>query len=355
MKTHNTFSFAVSLVLVLFSIMIPTGAFPASTDGATVTISVDAAFYSADQPVIVHVTIANPTRHPLKVLKWYTPADDVEGPLFSVHQNGQPVAYIGPLYKRPKPVHEDYVNLKSGESITHDVDLALYYDLSVSGNYSIIYDVSSRELYSEKGNGKKDADRLTSNEIKVSITGRESGVSPSIVPLAVTGTTSYTKCTVTQQSILTAARAQASTYSADASSYLNAGTLDSRYTTWFGYYDTSRYGTVTSHFSSILNAMNTANITFDCKCKKKYYAYVFPNKPYVIHLCRVYWTAPPTGTDSQAGTLIHEMSHFNTVAGTNDWVYGQSGAMSLAITDPEEAVTNADNHEYFAENNPQLP
>jgi peptidyl-Lys metalloendopeptidase len=175
------------------------------------------------------------------------------------------------------------------------------------------------------------------------------------VPLAVTGSTSYVKCTTTEQSLLTAARTQASTYSADASSYLNAGTLDSRYTTWFGYYNTLRYGTVTSHFNSILNAMNTADITFDCKCRKKYYAYVYANKPYVIHLCRVYWTAPPTGTDSQAGTLIHEMSHFNTVAGTNDWVYGQSGAMSLAITDPQEAVTNADNHEYFAENNPQLP
>jgi peptidyl-Lys metalloendopeptidase len=155
MNTHNTFSFVVSLVLVLFSIMIPSGAFPASTDGAIVTISVDAAFYSADQPVIVHVTISNLTRHPLKVLKWYTPADDVEGPLFSVQQNGQPVAYIGPLYKRPKPVHEDYVNLKTGESITRDVDLAFYYDLSVSGNYSIIYDVSSRELYSEKGTARR--------------------------------------------------------------------------------------------------------------------------------------------------------------------------------------------------------
>ena len=25
----------------------------------------------------------------------------------------------------------------------------------------------------------------------------------------------------------------------------------------------------------------------------------------------VYWTAPAVGTDSQAGTLIHEMSHFD--------------------------------------------
>ena len=46
------------------------------------------------------------------------------------------------------------------------------------------------------------------------------------------------------------------------------------------------------------------------------------------------------------------MSHFNVVAGTDDHVYGQAGAKSLAISDPAAAVDNADSHEYFAENTP---
>jgi peptidyl-Lys metalloendopeptidase len=49
------------------------------------------------------------------------------------------------------------------------------------------------------------------------------------------------------------------------------------------------------------------------------------------------------------------MSHFNVVASTDDWVYGQAGAKNLAITNPTQAIDNADNHEYFAENNPVLP
>ena len=61
-----------------------------------------------------------------------------------------------------------------------------------------------------------------------------------------------------------------------------------------------------------------------------------------------------TGTDSKGGTLIHEMSHFNAVAGTDDVVYGQSGAQNLANSDPDSAITNADSHEYFAENTPNL-
>jgi peptidyl-Lys metalloendopeptidase len=93
-------------------------------------------------------------------------------------------------------------------------------------------------------------------------------------------------------------------------------------------------------------------MTFDCGCKQNYYAYVYSNQPYRIYLCKAFWTAPMTGTDSKAGTLIHEVSHFDVVAGTDDHVYGQTNAKNLAISNPNNAVNNADNHEYFAENTP---
>ena len=134
--------------------------------------------------------------------------------------------------------------------------------------------------------------------------------------------------------------------------YFSASKQDARYTTWFGTFASSRYTTVTSHFNAISSAMTNAGITFDCKSTQKVYAYVYPNQPYTIYLGAVYWTAPALGTDSQAGTLIHEMSHFDVVAGTDDVVYGQAGAKSLAISDPAKAITNADSHEYFAENTP---
>jgi peptidyl-Lys metalloendopeptidase len=69
-------------------------------------------------------------------------------------------------------------------------------------------------------------------------------------------------------------------------------------------------------------------------------------------MCNAFWSAPTTGTDSKGGTIVHEVSHFNIVAGTDDVVYGQSGAKSLAISDPAQAIQNADSHEYFAENTP---
>jgi peptidyl-Lys metalloendopeptidase len=111
---------------------------------------------------------------------------------------------------------------------------------------------------------------------------------------------------------------------------------------------------VRQHFVDIDAAMdqNAGQIKINCGCNQNYYAYVYPNRPYEIFVCRVFWSAPNTGTDSRAGTLIHEMSHFDVVAGTDDHVYGQSAAKSLAISDPAAAIDNADSHEYFAENNP---
>ncbi len=48
------------------------------------------------------------------------------------------------------------------------------------------------------------------------------------------------------------------------------------------------------------------------------------------------------------------MSHFNVVAGTDDWAYGQTACKSLATRAPKKAIDNADSHEYFAENTPSL-
>ena len=44
-----------------------------------------------------------------------------------------------------------------------------------------------------------------------------------------------------------------------------------------------------------------------------------------------------------------QASHFTVNGGTQDYVYGQSNAQSLAQSNPDQAIFNADNHEYFAE------
>ena len=342
MLRSKYFTLVLVFVLVLATLVSVTGAGAAPKSDLSVNISADKNSFLASEAVIVNVTISNNGKSSAKVLKWFTPAEEVEEPLFKVNRDGANVDYVGAHYKRLAPTGNDYITLKAGESLTRKVDLGLYYDLSASGVYELEYDA--------------DATGLASNKLLLAVEGR-AGTPLAIVPDAVTGSTSFNKCTTAQQSSLVTARTDASTYAANALSYLNAHTTSTtRYTTWFGIFDTSRYNTVKSHYSAIGNAMDTKTVTFDCSCKKKnVYAYVYSNQPYTIYLCGVFWTAPATGTDSKAGTLVHEMSHFTAVAGTDDWAYGQTNAKALAISDPNKAIDNADSHEYFAENNPVLP
>jgi peptidyl-Lys metalloendopeptidase len=347
----HTFVF-VLLVALLFT----SAASAAPREGPAVSLSVTQSEFDSSQDVLVTVTLSNPHRYTVRILKWFTPAEGVEEPLFAVSRDGEPAPYTGAHYKRPAVTGRDYISLKSGESISQTVNLGDYYDLSQSGQYEVFYAVASFQLFDEKGNAFKFRDSLTSEKLSLNVEGRAARAKPTPPPTPAPGETAFNACTVDQVDLLTQARADATSYADEAERYLNTNNSGTpRYLEWFGAYTLTRHTTVTDHFNKITSAFVGAGITFDCKCKQNYYAYVYPNRPYNIYLCKVFWQAPATGTDSKAGTLIHEMSHFDVVAGTDDFVYGQTGARNLADTSPDQAIMNADNHEYFAENSPSLP
>jgi peptidyl-Lys metalloendopeptidase len=303
--------------------------------------------------VLVNVSITNPNKNTIRILRWYTPFDGVKEDLFFVTVNGKAVAYTGADYKRPAPTDKDYIMLKSGETLETTIDLAGFYDFSESGYYQITYNAESLNIFSKETNILEGEDTLASNGVQVWVSGRETKAPTTPTVDNVSGTTGFTGCSATgRQSALLTARDNAYTYSLDSLNYLNTGTVGPRYTTWFGKYSSSNYNTVRSHFSSITDAMNNAPVTFNCTCTDSAYAYVYSNQPYTIYLCNAFWSAPATGTDSKAGTLIHEMSHFSVVAGTADYAYGQTAAKRLAQQNPKRAIKNADSHEYFAENTP---
>ena len=287
----------------------------------------------------------------------------------------------------------DYISLQAGASIVRKVNLGAFYDLSQDGQYEVAFAVAAFNLFNEKANAFQSKDVLVSEKISLTVDGRECKGTPTapppstptspppVTPTATPpggggkrtptppppggtptatppggGGTTFNACTTTRQSQLVSARTKSKTYASNAENYLLANNQGQRYTEWFGVFTSTRYNTVKSNFTAISNAMDNANVLFDCTCTQtNVYAYVYPNQPYKIYLCGAFWSAPLTGTDSKAGTLIHEMSHFNVVAGTDDFAYGQTAARNLAINNPNNAVQNADNHEYFAENTPPLP
>ncbi len=320
----------------------------AAPSGVDVRLSLATPVLQGDVDVHVTVTVTNTTRHPVQVLKWQLPDDEVEAALFRItRDDGQPVRYEGPIVKRARPQAQDRVRLDPGASLSYTVELTAAYDLSRSGRYRI-------EYASPGGHGAQ-AVLLKSEPAYLWLEGRSAKGAPPPPPPPGGGPT-YSSCSASQQSALVAATSQAVGYANESVSYLAASPgATARYQKWFGAYSPSGWSTAKSHFVSIQNAFATQPLAYDCKCKKpSTYAYVYANQPYKIYLCGAFWSAPLAGTDSRGGTLVHEMSHFTAVAGTADWAYGQTAAANLALSDPTKAIDNADSHEYFAENTPAL-
>jgi peptidyl-Lys metalloendopeptidase len=322
-----------------------------------------------DEDVFVKVSYKNRSGKTVNILKWYLPDTDgnLEEGIFKITRDGEAVNYIGRHYKRPAPTTGDYITLKSNQKISYQVELSAVYDFSEEGYYQVGMQVENAAMFNVSKYGKANQSsnsamkseqaseifvrKVRSNKGKPCNPRKQDCGGTEPPP---SGDVSFTgSCSNSEQTTLLSALDAAKNMTNSSVSYLN-GNAGSRYTTWFGTYSNTRWNKVASNFDSIKDAFDNKAKTLDCSCNQSYYAYVYPNQPYKIYLCKAFWSAPMTGTDSKGGTLVHEMSHFNATAGTDDIVYGQTGAKNLAISDPNGATNNADSHEYFAENKPSL-
>jgi len=303
----------------------------------------------------VELDITNMSNHTVRMPKWELPSNDAESKLFNVSRDGEAVQYLGKQVKRSdsKFLPSDFVVLKAGQTYRAVVDLSASYDMAKSGQYSVTY-VAPLQFASLSNGVKLENDGLpmVAQSAPLSLWVEGKAAPQPAGDVTTLATEAFVGCSTSQQSSITTALNSARTYSENAKGYLAAGTTGARYTTWFGSYTSARYATVSQHFVAIDDALDNKPVTVNCGCSSSSYAYVYSNKPYEIFVCNAFWSAPNTGTDSRAGTLIHEMSHFDVVAGTDDVVYGQAGAKKLALRQPTKAVKNADSHEYFAENTP---
>lgn len=314
-------------------------------------------FVNGGDDVFVDVSLTNAGVEKAAILKWQTPFWGVDDDMFQVGFGGEAVAYLGRHVKRPAPTAADFYTLAPGQTLSTRIELTALYDMSRRGEYTVQYAMS---LQAQRGEALEIASNVGAVWVDGDTEQASIGRGDEQVPTKAL-TPVYKNCSSTRKTQLATALGSAETYSINAHSYLAARTTtaqrnaSTRYKTWFGTQTSNRWTTVQNHFNSIKNTIATKTITFNCACTDDYYAYVYPSSPYEIWLCNAFWSAPNTGTDSKAGTLVHELSHFNVVAGTDDWAYGQTACKSLANSNPNKATDNADSHEYFAENTPSLP
>ena len=358
-----------ALVMVLMSSPLPALGQPGLPSGLEVRLAPKQQQFGADEPILVEFLLTNTTGASIDVLKWKTPFDGIFDDMFRVARGAQTIPYVGPLAKRGKPMRSDFLTVAPNSTMSIAVDLSAAYAVYEAGPYSVVYDPASGGVHvTAPASGgppalRKAAVRTNAATFEVTASRVRPRTSAAPATAMVALAPSFDHCSPDQKSQAQAALPEAVRISGEAVKALQGARPNdrpkaARYKAWFGLYTDTRYAKVKAHFDKIHDALANKAVSFDCGCKKaNTYAYVYPSQPYKIFLCPKFWSAPAKGnaTDSRPGTLVHETSHFNVVAGTDDFVYDQEGAAALALDDPDQAVMNADNHEYFAENTPPKP
>lgn len=360
-------------IFVLTSLLVCSGTVWASK-AIESTLNLPTTRVKAGKAVTLQFTLTNKTDQPRRVLKWNTPLEGVLGNIFQVTRNGEKALYKGITVRRANPVEDDYVILAPGKTIKAKINLAKYYNLTYNGAYKIRLATKILDTGPEKGVrslAKMSAPvKLTSNLVTLQVSGGKTGPMPKMVPdaklqkfrevskTAMARAATFSGCSTSQQSDTNAAFSSAQTISRGASNYLAAcgsSDPDGAYATWFGAQTTTRLTTVSNNFNAIANALETETIEFICgssDCGASWYAFVYATDPYKVYLCPVFWTVATSGFNSKADTIVHEVSHFNVVAGTDDHTYGITNSQNLASTNPSQAIENADNYAYFAADEP---
>jgi peptidyl-Lys metalloendopeptidase len=350
------------VLFVFASLFIGTCALADTPPSLSANIEILAVNENEPLSVSLKFTLRNESDSNIEILKWGTPFEsEFTSDCFDVRYDGESVLYAGFLVKRSAPQSADFIEIAAGEEISAVVNLEKGYEIYKAGQYMVRYREDAIKVKTSLANQTGDAQvdsflakfaSTRSNEAEFILdVGQNEPVTLNAAPTAA--------CSQAQMNAinagLNAARSIALTARRDLRNAPgNLRPQARRYNEWFGAYAASRYAAIITHFDRIYDALQNKQIYVSCTNWANTFAHVNPNDPYTFYFDAAFWPASLYGTDSKAGTFVHEMSHFYVVAGTKDHVYGQNGARQLARTDPNRAIQNADSHEYFAENTPAL-
>jgi hypothetical protein len=323
--------------------------------------------------VLISFELQNTSNYEVRVLKWQTPLEGLLTDCLDINVQGKKIPFDGKMIKRGNPSEKDFILLKPGETVKKEIDLTEAYDIPEKAEIQIEFNPErlvllndGKEIFNPKKiseNSLQDVEvinhgallvterlnkKLTFGEQnratdKKKVNENELIVSAGLKPPVFMGGTAQS-----QQIVLNAHR--------EAYRLVNEAIRDlqnnvrPKFIEWFDVNDSQlRVNKVLQNFKAVKTRMENLSFTYDLSgsgCESNVYAYTTKGGKR-IWLCDVFWTVSPTGVNSQAGTLVHEHSHAS--ANTDDHQYGEDGCRKLAISNPDKAITNADNHEYYAE------
>ncbi|HVI02801.1 MAG TPA: M35 family metallo-endopeptidase [Enhygromyxa sp.] len=311
-----------------------------------------------DSPSQLRVSVVNLGDSPAQFVARNLPFASPEREYFTVDRGDQPVDFWGLRVKLEAPTEADLVELDAGDALATVYTLSDYYHLDQPGTYDIALLRPSVHVFGAEGIRKVE---LACNAVELELAKAEPPPEPLIEPdspgqKSAEGA-SFKDCDAHQQAEILRAEAVAKWMLPIALGTHTFGrsqvAADSKYyDEWFGAHTTDRAQKVDEKLDKIVEGLDEG-IEYKChskterKCEKGTIAWVIPVLSDKVHLCERFFEKDDVGWDTKWGILVHEFSHLFAL--THDYEYGRPDSLALADNQPNKAVKNADNYEYFVE------
>jgi peptidyl-Lys metalloendopeptidase len=293
----------------------------------------------------VDFEITNFGPNEIHFMPWDTPLEGLEEDLFKVMDNDNfEVPYGGLHIMRDMQDPSRYLQtLAPGESRSARVDLTGSYAVPVDGYVTIslrygLSDAASNEIVVQVAHTEEQENRFFSTH-------------PELDRRHVTRN-GFSGCSSSQISTLQSARSRAQSQASNARSCVRSSSgpasgCSSVYNTWYGRFDSSRHRSIQQCWSTIRSNLPSARFVCDPNCFVV--AYVRQDdRTMTQYICNSWFRM---SSSERAAVVNHEQSHFRYGGCTSDdLALTPASSMSLARNQPNQAIRNAYNHEWFGEN-----
>ena len=314
------------------------------------------------EDVTCQAVITNNHDEDYYLLKRNTPLEKIRSRTYVVRKGMNTlVEYDGFFFKRAPPTEEEYVLVPGKTSVSSNVVLSDAYSFDGPSVYSVQLD--TQVLYSKSLTAAPLSQPLSSNtrHFLLANTGKASKLTQAEI---IRRNKKPNAASVTAQQVNQptfsggwSAADQATAVDAYNRAIQKVGDSfraldrDASYREWFGVINNRRLYTVHRVYWDIPYYLVHSNNVVDfvhhgAHCRPGDFAYTCYQCDY-ISFCDSYFRAPLVGFNSKMGTIIHELTH--TVKNTDDHEYGMHDCRVLAVNNPDLAVDNADNYEYYSE------
>jgi peptidyl-Lys metalloendopeptidase len=104
-------------------------------------------------------SLANNSPSDLWVLSWYTPLEGIKGKIFTLTCDGVDLPYQGRMVKRAMPEKNDYILIRSGQTVSATVDLATVFHIPDSGTCTLSFKGTLHDLATSEQDVPRDPER----------------------------------------------------------------------------------------------------------------------------------------------------------------------------------------------------